>query len=1014
MFFNRFSMSAQLLYKKGLLTVFFWLSGFFLIAQSKKIDSLEVKVREQVDTVKVNTLIQLSGELSNYDIETALKAARQAYAYAQKTEEPISQIKSLYQLGDVYSDKRDDTLAVKSYLTGISKAKKIKNDFLITKGYIQLGFHYQSANDVRRSIEYLDQALEIALQNKFQELLAKAYQILGLNYDKLSLYETALTYYFKSLHIHEALKDKTQIAADYNGIGFVYQHTADFENALPYFTKAIALNTELGNQKGEMISLLNKGVIYQKIGDFNKALTYYHQSLSRARILNNKSVEAISLGNIGSTKVSQGQLEDGLAYLENARAIKEENHYIRSLLHTLNDIADVKIMLNDAKAAQEISEQVVNLSKEYEDGYQLEGAYLNLSKAYKAMGNFEEAYVFLEKYNNVNDSLFGIEKAQKINQLEIQYKTQKKDQAIASLQKEKEIAGFRTKIYILLAAIVLIIIVFLYISQRQKARRNKALLEKEKEVDRLKSSFFANISHEFRTPLTLILGPIETMLDQTDDPDQKNHLHTIKKSAARLLRLINQILDLSKLESGHLTLKTERGNIVPVLRGVTGSFQSLADSKNINLTFQADHEDISLYFDQNQVETILINLVSNAFKFTPHAGVITVKARQLITMQEEPELLEVSVSDSGAGISKEQVSHIFDRFYQAGHASDSYFGGTGIGLALTKELVELHEGTISVQSEVGKGTTVTFTLPFAGGPTAEVTGIKDAPQARVYPDYTTAIEEELALHIAGEDTEDPDETDIQKPILLLIEDNVDVRNYVRGILSPYYALIEAPNGEEGIKKAIEYIPDLVISDVMMPLKNGYEVCKFLKQEEKTAHIPVILLTAKASVNSRIEGLETEADLYLSKPFVPKELMLCIRNLIESRKKLRERYNKQVVLKPKDIAVNSVDEQFLEKLMRVVETNFEDEAFTVDQLGKEIGMSRSQLHRKLQALTNESSSQFIRSFRLQRAMELLRKKNASIAEIAFKVGFGSPSYFNKCFLKHYGCTPSEVVAKTAVP
>jgi DNA-binding response OmpR family regulator len=243
--------------------------------------------------------------------------------------------------------------------------------------------------------------------------------------------------------------------------------------------------------------------------------------------------------------------------------------------------------------------------------------------------------------------------------------------------------------------------------------------------------------------------------------------------------------------------------------------------------------------------------------------------------------------------------------------------------------------------------------------------------------------------------------------LLIIEDNADVRSYLQSILDTNYILLQAVNGEEGIRQAKSFIPDLIISDVMMPKMDGYEACRRLKKDEKTSHIPVILLTAKSSVDSRIEGLETEADLFLNKPFIPRELLLCVHNLIESRKKLRERYNRQMVLKPSDIAVNSMDELFLQRLMKVVEANFEDENFTVEQLSAEMAMSRSQLHRKLHALTNESCSQFIRTFRLQRAMELLKRKSASVSEIAFKVGFSSPSYFNKCFVQQFGCIPSSV-------
>jgi DNA-binding response OmpR family regulator len=326
---------------------------------------------------------------------------------------------------------------------------------------------------------------------------------------------------------------------------------------------------------------------------------------------------------------------------------------------------------------------------------------------------------------------------------------------------------------------------------------------------------------------------------------------------------------------------------------------------------------------------------------------------------------------------------------------------------LTKELIDLHHGVIDVESELGRGTTVRVVLPLGSSHLrADQIVVRKNGMLTTSP----ALRELLDLPLEPEEVNNAGGG--ERPIVLLIDDNEDMRQYVRSILGDQYMLFDAVNGEAGLNQARAFIPDLIISDVMMPVMDGYETCRRLKKDEKTSHIPVILLTAKTSLRSRIQGLETEADLYLSKPFVPQELLLNIHNLIQSRRKLRERYNRQVVLKPSEISINSTDELFLKRLMKVVEENYRDENFSVEQLSEEVGMSRSQLHRKLQALTNESASQFIRSFRLQRAMQLLRKNHASISEIAFAVGFSSHPYFNRCFHEEYGCTPSSVVEKEA--
>lgn len=876
------------------------------------------------------------------------------------------------------------------------------NDLLsLSEAHLDLGLFYLDSDSLRESIDQLTHCLEISTENGFERQTARAHHLLGVNYDKLSLYAKALDHYFKSLAINESLNDLSAVADNFNGIGKVYQHTGDFDKGLNYLLRALEINEN--DERAALRNLLNIGVIHQKRGNYEEAIAYYKDALKIAESTDEKELEAILVGNIGSTMMQQGQLKLAMVYLQKSLELKEKNGDHRRTLHTLNDIAEARLLIGDAETARNIAEKVVRLAKEYEEGNQLRYGYFNLSRSYRKLGDYENAYSFLRRYEAVKDSLFGIEKAQLINRLQIGYETEKKDEAILLLQRESEIAASQKKIYLLTGLIVLILLGGLSIHQRLQSTRNRELLEKEKEVDRLKSSFFANISHEFRTPLSLILGPLETMLSENPDAARRYQLGMIKKNAARLLRLINQILELSKLESGRLRLKAKNADIMPVIKGVMGSFRSLADTREISLTLEAEEENIPLYFNQPQVETILINLIGNAFKFSEEGGRIVVKVEQKKN-SGKPDELEIQVIDKGEGISPEDVAHIFDRFYQAGQAKASHYGGTGIGLALTKELVELHHGRITVESERGVGTKVSVCLPLGsshleGDQIVEEGDQLDTP---TFENKELFVESDEALPaVKGQ-------VDLEKPLVLIIDDNEDVRNYLRSILQDAFNLLEAADGKEGVEIAKMQVPDLVICDVMMPRMDGYEACRYLKQEEVTSHIPVILLTAKASVDSRLKGHETEADLYLCKPFVPKELLICVHNLIQSRKKLRERYNKQVVLKPRDIAINSADELFLERLLEVVGDNFEDEGFGVDEMSKAMALSRSQLHRKLQALTNESCSQFIRTYRLQRAMALLKKRHASISEIAFMVGFGSPSYFNRCFLKHYGRTPSAVV------
>ncbi|MBI3005475.1 MAG: response regulator, partial [Ignavibacteriales bacterium] len=519
--------------------------------------------------------------------------------------------------------------------------------------------------------------------------------------------------------------------------------------------------------------------------------------------------------------------------------------------------------------------------------------------------------------------------------------------------------------------------------------------EKLRELDQLKSRFFANISHEFRTPLTLILGPIEKWMEKAFDEDLQKDLGMMQRNARRLLRLINQLLDISKLEAGSMKLQASPGNIVSFARGIAQSFQSVAANKNINLRTESESEEIELYFDRDKVEKILSNLLSNAFKFTAEGGMVMIEIRNCA---------ESVVRDTGIGIPEDELPNIFDRFYQVDGSQTRVQEGTGIGLALVKELVEVHHGTINVKSEIGKGTEFKIQLPLGRAHLKE-DEIIQLPTEDVVK--TTALEASVVSEGPSDGTEDEQEFAEHKSIILVVEDNIDVRSFIREYLDPSYKVLEARDGDEGVKTAVEAIPDLIISDVMMPKMDGYELCRIVKQDEKTSHIPIILLTAKAGTKNKVEGLETGADDYLVKPFDAKELLVRVRNLIEVRKKLREKFEKSMILKPGEIAVTSMDDAFLKKAMAVVEQHLGDEKFSVERFSNEMNMSRVQLHRKLTALTNQSARDFVRYLRLHRAMDLLKRDAATVAEVAYTVGFSSPAYFTKCFHEQFGFPPSEV-------
>lgn len=552
--------------------------------------------------------------------------------------------------------------------------------------------------------------------------------------------------------------------------------------------------------------------------------------------------------------------------------------------------------------------------------------------------------------------------------------------------------------------------------QKVKQMRAEQILE----MDRLKSRFFANISHEFRTPLTLILSPLEKLLaDQSENSRRKGLYEAMQRNARRLLYLVNQLLDLSKLEARRMKLDVHPGDIIEFMRKITASFASLAEARKINFQVQSPAGTMWTYFDEDKLEKVLNNLLSNAFKFTPPSGEVTISLRLKMPPigNSHPDQTNVqtefSVRDSGPGIPAEQIDRIFDRFYQVDNSLTREQEGSGIGLALTRELVELHQGSISVYSEVGKGTQFVVLLPLELVHSNNLDAQKNGAASRfeIPPGvHTEGASNYTAPSSAAVETEA--DTNVSIPLVLIVEDNEDLRYFLRQCLAEEtnfsYRVIEAANGQDGYEIAIAQIPDLIISDIMMPKIDGMQLCHMLKKDKRTDHIPIILLTAKASGESKIEGLETGADDYLTKPFQEHELLARVKNLIEGRRKLRERFSREVTLQPASIPMTSMDEKLLQHVMKIMEEHMSDSNFGVEAFGREAGMSRTQLHRKLKALTDQSPGDFIRMMRLKRAAELLNNHVGSIAEVAFMVGFTDPSYFTKCFQKQFGRTPSEYI------
>lgn len=534
-------------------------------------------------------------------------------------------------------------------------------------------------------------------------------------------------------------------------------------------------------------------------------------------------------------------------------------------------------------------------------------------------------------------------------------------------------------------------------------RNNLELKVKERtieleEAQKYKDNFFANISHEFRTPLTLILEPIEQILKLAKVDKVKENARLINRSAKKLNRLVEQLLEIGRIEAGKMVLKTNPKNIVSIMRDMVQSFQSFAEHKGITLKLIYNEDEIIVYLDTDKIDKILSNVVSNALKFTPQRGNVTIE------IVKRRDVVEITVSDTGMGIPESETEKIFDRFYQVNSGITREYQGTGIGLSLTKELVELHSGSISVDSEEGKGSVFKIVFPLGKQhlKPEEIISDFNGKKTEVEIYFDSGIESESFI----ENNSFEELLDSSKYVILIVEDNAELRKYLVGILIDDYRTIEAVDGEDGIKKAFGYIPDLVISDVMMPNIDGYKLCSELKNDIRTSHIPIILLTAKAAIKDKAEGFTSGADDYIPKPFDSALLKIRINNLLEQRARIHEHFKKIGLVDLPSSQADSIDKRFLQKVYDSIIKNISDDSFGVEKLADDIAVHRSLLHKKITALVGVPPIDLIKRIRLNTAAKLLETKSGNISEIALEVGFQNPSHFSECFKKQFGISPSK--------
>lgn len=878
------------------------------------------------------------------------------YWDAYRSANSVSEKREAYiKLEKIYSRYQVDTaiLISEEYI----RYAKEKDKEYVPFAQLRIGNSYTKKLNLEKASQILLPILDEAEKSNNDSLKAAALQTIAYLNKSEKNKPLTIKRASEAAAIHEKLKQWKELGLDYMLIGAMYNPT---DTTLIYYNKALEIALKYQYKDLEFTAINNTGVNYQLRGNVDKAREYYIKSAEIMETLpDEKYGLCFSLLNIGHTYRKQNRWNEAEPWYDKALPV------CQSCGNTEGEAS----------------------------------IYIGLKEMYMARQDYKHA-MYYQQLQFKTDSLHLSQQYSRASlELETIYKTTQKEKEI-SREKEK-----RNRLLFLSAGLLLLAATGFYIFRNRqllKQKRAKLLAEVEhaeaeklRHLDKVKNSFFANISHEFRTPLTLMIGPLKQMEQgKLDEDSSKKYMKMMRHNGERLLHLINQMLDLSKLESGKLGLQVSKTDITGLLKATVYSFNSMAEQKQVNYHTHFPEHEIIGWIDKDKFQKIVTNLLSNAFRFTPENGSVSVD------VENGDKRIRITVRDSGPGIPKEQLDKIFDRFYQV----EGTEGGTGIGLSLVKELVQLHKGQISVSSDTGRGASFRFSIPvsreFYSEDDVEVSG-KETTAVTAIP--SSGYAEEEVKEMIG---------DSSLPTVLIVEDNTDLQQFISDTLNKEFNVTVAGNGKEGIEKALVLIPDLIVTDVMMPVMDGVAMTNELKKNEKTSHIPVIMLTAKATIESKIEGLKTGADDYLVKPFDGDELIARIQNLINQREKLRELYSKKIIsITPDKAEVSSQENIFLEKIRAAIDENLDNEMFGVVDLANAVNMSRSQLHRKLKALTGEAPNELIRNFRLERALDLLRKNVGNITEVAFMIGFSSPAYFSKCFSDRYGFSPTDVKKKS---
>lgn len=879
----------------------------------------------------------------------------------------------------------------------IEKYTQEEDAYALCLAYNALGRNFRNKASYAEALDAHNRSLHYAVLAVDTPEIIQAYNNLGTDYRRLGELKEASVHHYKALDYCEQYSDKESYGAvknrvvSLNGIGNIHLSMGDRKVAERAFRRALAGETQLGSDLGRAINFANLGAIFEDCEQYDSARVYYTLSMECNRRAGSTLGISLCHDHFGRLHEVAERYDSALVEYGKAYTLMQGNRDSWHALKAALSIARVQLLQGQRDRALPFLQEAVEMAgatRSY--GYMAE-AHRMLAAYEEQGGNHRTALEHYKRSVAYNDSVYNEENSQQLRDSYVDYEKGQSMQQVEDMRMayEAEVAtkrmAFVMAVTIGVCAIVVIVLLWYVLRARQA---NIRVLQR---MERMRTTFFTNITHEFRTPLTVILGMSEQLQRGCEPDEQQQYIESMQRQGKTLLNLVNQLLDITRLASGANEVDWRRGNIADYLKRTVDGYADYARLRKVNLTFHAKRPETMACFVPEYIDKVMSNLLSNAFKYTPEQGHVTVM------LEVDATHAVLCVSDTGKGFSKEDLPHVFELFYQGSNNKEAGFVGTGVGLPFVKQMVEQMNGSVEAYNRKEGGAGVLVRLP-----------LRPAPEiASQCAEWIGEPLDGVAAAVLPEETVQQGTAD-EHAVVLIVEDNEDVARYITAQLQPCYQVHTAPNGYEALLQAEELHPDLIVTDLMMPEMDGYELCNRVRNAELLCHIPIVVVSARGGDDDRLRALENGADAYLQKPFNAEELALWVAKLIEQRKMLQERFARMMGGSMEaDVALTEEDRKLLTRLNALVWDNMGNKEFGVEALAEKLYMSSSKLYRRIRALTGYSTSAYILRLRMERAKELLGTTNHAVSDVALRCGFDDTSYFTRTFRNFYGCTPSQM-------